>query len=161
MLLVYLIWVRGAFRARRKATIGVGDEPSVDDVKKELRAHGGGTLSWMTTWGGNSYARTSAGSWPTRSAPGWRSCSPIRSGPRRPVVESVTEFIAMAERAGLIPCFFSASDATKDAVPATWRNLVVADDTIVDLPGLEFTGKAGPRCAPRSIAPGARRSRSA
>ena len=48
----------------------------------------------------------------------------------------------MAERAGLIPCFFSASDATKDAVPSAWRSLVVADDTIVDLPGLEFTGKA-------------------
>ena len=47
-----------------------------------------------------------------------------------------------AERAGLIPCFFSASDATKGAVPARWRSLVVADDTIVDLPGLEFTGKA-------------------
>jgi lysylphosphatidylglycerol synthetase-like protein (DUF2156 family) len=26
-------------------------------------------------------------------------------------------------------------------VPAGWRSLVVADDTIVDLPGLEFTGK--------------------
>ena len=61
VLLVYLIGVRGAFRARRKATLGIGDEPSLDEVKDALRSHGGGTLSWMTTWGGNSYARTTGG----------------------------------------------------------------------------------------------------
>ena len=40
-----------------------------------------------------------------------------------------------------MPCFFSAERRDKAAVPAGWRSLVVADDTIVDLPGLEFTGK--------------------
>ncbi len=142
VLLVYLIAVRAAFRARRKATIGLGDEPSVDDVKNELRAHGGGTLSWMTTWGGNSYARTSSGivAYQKRAGVAIVLADPL--GPPATRGESVTEFVSMAERAGLIPCFFSASDATKDAVPSSWRTLVVADDTIVDLPGLEFTGKA-------------------
>ncbi|SFR88587.1 Lysylphosphatidylglycerol synthetase, C-terminal domain, DUF2156 family [Microbacterium sp. cf046] len=142
VLLVYLIWVRGAFRAHRKATIGAGGEPSVDDVKAQLHAHGGGTLSWMTTWGGNSYARTSNGivAYQKRAGVAIVLADPL--GPEESRAESVAEFIAMAERAGLIPCFFSASDATKAAVPATWRSLVVADDTIVDLPGLEFTGKA-------------------
>ncbi|MFJ4159502.1 bifunctional lysylphosphatidylglycerol flippase/synthetase MprF [Microbacterium testaceum] len=37
---------------------------------------------------------------------------------------------------------FSAGDATADAVPGDWRRIVVADDTVVDLPGLQFTGKA-------------------
>ncbi|MGV2481006.1 UNVERIFIED_CONTAM: DUF2156 domain-containing protein, partial [Salmonella enterica subsp. enterica serovar Weltevreden] len=41
-----------------------------------------------------------------------------------------------------IPCFFSAGEATRAAVPEGWRSLVVADDTIVDLPGLQFTGEA-------------------
>ena len=142
VLLVYLIAVRGAFRARRKATIGVGEEPSVEDVKNELRAHGGGTLSWMTTWGGNSYARTSGGivAYQKRAGVAIVLADPL--GPPATRGDSVTEFISMAERAGLIPCFFSASDATKESVPSSWRNLVVADDTIVDLPGLEFTGKA-------------------
>jgi phosphatidylglycerol lysyltransferase len=142
VLLVYLIWVRGAFRARRKATIGIGDEPTLDEVKDALRSHGGGTLSWMTTWGGNSYARTSSGivAYQKRAGVAIVLADPL--GPAESRAESVTEFIAMAERAGLIPCFFSAGDATKDAVPETWRNIVVADDTIVDLPGLEFTGKA-------------------
>jgi lysylphosphatidylglycerol synthetase-like protein (DUF2156 family) len=142
VLLVYLIWVRGAFRARRKATIGIGDEPALDEVKDTLRSHGGGTLSWMTTWGGNSYARTSSGivAYQKRAGVAIVLADPL--GPAESRAESVTEFIAMAERAGLIPCFFSAGDATKDAVPPTWRSIVVADDTIVDLPGLEFTGKA-------------------
>jgi phosphatidylglycerol lysyltransferase len=142
VLLVYLIWVRGAFRARRKATIGIGDEPTLDEVKDVLRSHGGGTLSWMTTWSGNSYARTSSGivAYQKRAGVAIVLADPL--GPAESRAESVTEFIAMAERAGLIPCFFSAGDATKDAVPETWRSIVVADDTIVDLPGLEFTGKA-------------------
>ncbi|HYJ49766.1 MAG TPA: DUF2156 domain-containing protein, partial [Microbacterium sp.] len=142
VLLVYLIWVRGAFRAHRKATVGPGAEPSVDDVKEQLRAHGGGTLSWMTTWGGNSYARTSDGivAYQKRAGVAIALADPL--GPAASRETSVREFITMAERAGLIPCFFSASDATRDAVPHTWRHLVVADDTIVDLPGLEFTGKA-------------------
>ncbi|WP_457832654.1 hypothetical protein, partial [Staphylococcus aureus] len=55
--LVYLILVRAAFRARPKATLGEAPAPTVDDVKAELRATGGGTLSWMTTWEGMSYAR--------------------------------------------------------------------------------------------------------
>ncbi|WP_224785880.1 bifunctional lysylphosphatidylglycerol flippase/synthetase MprF [Microbacterium caowuchunii] len=67
--------------------------------------------------------------------PGWPSPSPTRP-------DSVREFIDDAERAGLIPCFFSCNEATRAAVPPTWRSLIVADDTIVDLPGLAFTGKA-------------------
>ncbi|MET0297831.1 MAG: hypothetical protein ABW024_10545, partial [Microbacterium sp.] len=61
LVLVYLVWVRGAFRARRRSTIGASPAPTADDVKAMLRADGGGTLSWMTTWDGNSYARTSSG----------------------------------------------------------------------------------------------------
>ena len=142
IVLIYLVWVRGAFRARRKATLGVGAEPSVDDVKQMLRNHGGGTLSWMTTWAGNSYARTSHGivAYQRRSGVALVLADPL--GPVASRAESVREFIAMAERAGLAPCFFSAGEATKAAVPPSWRSIVVADDTIVDLPGLEFTGKA-------------------
>lgn len=142
MLLVYLVWVRGAFSARRKTTIGVQPMPTVDDVKAALRAHGGGTLSWMTTWGGNSYARTKSGgiiAYQRRAGVALVLADPIGDAASRP--RSVEDFIRAAERAGLIPCFFSSSDETKAAVPSGWRSLVVADDTIVDLPGLEFTGK--------------------
>jgi phosphatidylglycerol lysyltransferase len=140
--LVYLVWVRRAFRARRRANIGIPPRPTVDDVKSELRAHGGGTLSWMTTWDGNHYARTETGmvAFQNRAGVALALADPLGPEPGR--AASVRSFIDGAERAGLVPCFFSASEATRSAVPASWRSLIVADDTIVDLPGLEFTGKA-------------------
>lgn len=142
LLLVYLVWVRRAFRARRKSAVGVAPAPSVDDVKEALRAHGGGTLSWMTTWDGNDYARTEAGgivAYQRRAGVAIALADPL--GPEASRAASVAEFIASSEHAGLVPCFFSSGEATRAAVPAGWRSLVVADDTIVDLPGLEFTGK--------------------
>lgn len=141
LMLIYLIWVRGAFRARRRSVIGQQPAPTVDDVKAMLRADGGGTLSWMTTWDGNSYARTSNGivAYQRRAGVALALADPL--GPEATRAASVGEFIRTAEHAGLVPCFFSADEATRAAVPATWRSLVVADDTIVDLPGLEFTGK--------------------
>ncbi|MBT2474474.1 DUF2156 domain-containing protein [Microbacterium sp. ISL-103] len=141
ILLVYLVAVRRAFRAKRRSLLGVQPAPSIDDVKTELRAHGGGTLSWMTTWEGNSYARSDAGivAYQRRAGVALALADPI--GPADARADAVTDFIRTAENAGLVPCFFSADDATRRAVPSTWRSIVVADDTIVDLPGLEFTGK--------------------
>lgn len=140
-MLVYLVWVRHAFRWKRKGTVGKHPVPDLDEVKDALRADGGGTLSWMTTWDGNSYARTSTGivTYQRRLGVAVVLADPI--GPEAGRAESVAEFIGMSERAGLTPCFFSAGEATRKAVPRGWRSLVVADDTIVDLPGLEFTGK--------------------
>lgn len=141
IMLIYLIGVRRAFRAKRRSLLGSQPAPTVDDVKEALHEHGGGTLSWMTTWEGNSYARTPGGivAYQRRSGVALALADPI--GPADARAEAVAEFIRTAEHAGLVPCFFSADDATRAAVPATWRSLVVADDTIVDLPGLEFTGK--------------------
>lgn len=141
LMLIYLIWVRGAFRARRRSKIGLQPPPTVDDVKRMLHADGGGTLSWMTTWDGNSYARTAHGivAFQRRAGVALALADPL--GPESTRAASVAEFIRDAEHAGLVPCFFSCDEATRAAVPSTWRSLVVADDTIVDLPGLAFTGK--------------------
>src|SRR4029079_11401035 len=112
-----------------------------EEVKEGRRRRGGGTLSWMTTWDGNDYARTSNGlvAYQRRSGVAIVLADPLGPAASRPA--SVAEFVDAAEHAGLIPCFFSAGEATKAAMPAGWRSLVVADDTIVDLPGLQFTGK--------------------
>ncbi|QKJ17986.1 bifunctional lysylphosphatidylglycerol flippase/synthetase MprF [Microbacterium hominis] len=141
LMLVYLVWVRGAFRSRRRSRIGQPPPPGVDEVKEALRTHGGGTLSWMTTWDGNSYARTAGGivTYQRRLGVALALADPL--GPESSRAASISEFIRMSETAGLIPCFFSADESSRAAVPPTWRSLVVADDTIVDLPGLEFTGK--------------------
>lgn len=140
--LVYLILVRAAFRARPKAALGEAPAPTVDDVKAELRATGGGTLSWMTTWEGMSYARFGRGivAFQRRSRVALVLGDPL--GPEETRAETVRAFVERAENAGLAPCFFSAGEATRAMVPEGWRSVVVADDTIVDLPGLQFTGKA-------------------
>lgn len=140
--LVYLVLVRAAFRARPKATLGDAPAPTVDDVKAELRATGGGTLSWMTTWDGMAYARFGRGivAFQRRSGVALVLGDPL--GPEETREATVRAFVERAENAGLAPCFFSAGEATRAAVPDGWRSIVVADDTIVDLPGLQFTGKA-------------------
>ncbi|MEV4775768.1 bifunctional lysylphosphatidylglycerol flippase/synthetase MprF [Microbacterium sp. LWH12-1.2] len=141
LVLIYLIWVRRAFRARRSSTLGLQPSPDIDEVKAALHAHGGGTLSWMSTWEGNSYARTEHGivTYQRRGGVALALADPI--GPAETRGQAVEEFIRMAEHAGLVPCFFSADADTRAAVPSSWRSIVVADDTIVDLPGLAFTGK--------------------
>lgn len=141
IMLVYLVWVRRAFGAKRRSALGIQPAPTVDDVKRELRLHGGGTLSWMTTWDGNSYARVPGGvvAYQRRNGVALALADPI--GPAEDRADAVAGFIQTAEHAGLVPCFFSADAATRAAVPSTWRSIVVADDTIVDLEGLEFTGK--------------------
>lgn len=141
LLLVYLVLVRGAFRWRRKGHLGGGPAATSEEVVRLLEADGGGTLSWMTTWDGNEYMRTSTGivAYQRRAGAAIALADPL--GPARGRAQSVVEFIEAAERGGLAPCFFSASEPTRAAVPEAWRELVVADDTIVDLPALAFTGK--------------------
>jgi lysylphosphatidylglycerol synthetase-like protein (DUF2156 family) len=95
----------------------------------------------MTTWDGNRYARTPHGmvAYQRRAGVAIVLADPLGPAASRP--ESVRAFIDATEHAGLVPCFFSAGEATRAAAPPGWRSLIVADDTIVDLPGLAFTGK--------------------
>lgn len=141
ILLVYLIVVRRAFGRHRHTRLGTDDETARTDALTLLRAHGGGTLSWMTSWDGNDWMRTSTGyvAFQERAGVAIALADPI--GPEEGRADSIAEFIRAAESAGLSPCLFSVGAPSRQSVPSSWRALVVADDTIVDLPGLEFTGK--------------------
>lgn len=140
---IYLVWVRRAFRAsaRRRASLGATPVPDAAEVKDLVRSGGGGDLSWIATWDDKSYARTSTGvvAYQRRAGVALALGDPL--GPAQGRAQSTREFIDFAEHAGLVPCFFSAGEETRAAVPRSWRSLVVADDTIVDLPDLAFTGK--------------------
>ncbi|SDU84480.1 bifunctional lysylphosphatidylglycerol flippase/synthetase MprF [Gordonia westfalica] len=149
LLLAILIPGRFAFAVPwRVRHVGApGDDPDadpVDRVKALLREHGGGTMSWMTTWPGNSYQFTGeAGSVVTYQnhvgtllALADPVCVPER---RR---EAVDAFIELAERSGATPCWFSIGSSTSEIVTERgWLSVQIAEDTIVDLPGLEFKGK--------------------
>lgn len=144
--LVYLVTTRRAFRSRRRRPLGsrAADRehaPTTDDARAIIMRDGGGTLSWMSTWEGIEYFRTTEGLVPYQRHAGVAIVLADPLGPSSAAKASVEEFVEAAEHSGLIPCFFSASDRTRDAMPQGWRSLVIGDDTIVDLPGLAFTGK--------------------
>lgn len=144
--LVFLIVTRAAFRVwRRPRSLG-GDQVSVDDVKQTIRDNGGGTLSWMTTWDNMEYLRTSSGGivpFQLRSGAAIALADPL--GPPEAHADAVREFIDAAEAHAVTPCFFSASARTRELLPDGWQALTVADDTIIDLAGLTFQGKAWAR----------------
>ncbi|WP_291054278.1 phosphatidylglycerol lysyltransferase domain-containing protein [Herbiconiux sp.] len=146
--LIYLVATRRAFASHRRRPLGVPRKrehrelPTADDARAIIKADGGGTLSWMATWEGMEYFRTTAGLVPYQKHLGVAIVLADPLGPSESVAASVDEFVRAAERDSLVPCFFSSSQATRDAMPEGWRDLIIADDTIVDLPGLAFTGKA-------------------
>lgn len=141
--LVYLIVTRRAFRTRRgKPLAPEAQRPKVAEVRELIQREGGGTLSWMATWEDLRYFRTSTGIVPFQLHAGTAIALADPLGPPSGVAASVEEFADAAVRAGAIPCFFSAGRLTHDAMPEGWRSLIIADDTIVDLEGLTFQGKA-------------------
>lgn len=152
LVLAILIPGRFAFavpwRVRQVGTVGDDDDP-VERVRELLRTHGGGTISWMTTWPGNSYQFTGPeGDLGGQAVVTYRKhvgtmlaladpvCAPER------LRDAVGAFVDLAESSGSTPCWFSIGSATSGIVTERgWLSVQIAEDTIVDLPGLEFKGK--------------------
>ena len=144
-LIAVLIAARGAFRVPlRRANRALAAAPLTrDEFVETLRQHGGSTISWMATWEGNQrIAAGSSGALALQDHAGVAIALGDPVAPAGGLGAALADFTTAAERAGLIPCVFSASAAAAAARPAGWRSVIVAEDTIVDLPELQFTGKA-------------------
>ena len=144
-LLVWLIAGRHAFavpsrrRLRRRAG-GAATGPEV--ARDALHRLGGSTLSWMTTWPENRYLEHADGITAYRVHAGVAVAlgDPIVAPADR--TAALEDFRALAERSGWVPCLFSTTEELADAARADgWRALQVAEDTLIDLEGLEFKGK--------------------
>lgn len=150
--LAALLWGRSAFRnpgrrgLRRVGSDRVGAVPSDSDrarARAALEQHGSPhRLAWMTTWPQNRwwFAPDDAGFVAYHSALGVTIglCDPVGAD-RLDVAE---RFIAAARDAGTTPCLFSCSaDVARWAQDRGWVAVQVAEEAIVDLPGLEFVGK--------------------
>lgn len=144
----YLLGTRGAFRVplRRRVPGGLGGDEQ--DARERARAllvrNGGSTMSWMTLWPEIRYRFTDDG----EGYVGYQRHAGIALALADPVVppgqlaEAVAGFTDEAERGGLTPCLFSVTEAVADAARATgWRTVRIAEDTLLDLPGLAFTGR--------------------
>jgi len=156
-LMLVLIIGRGAFRVplRRSKRIPNAEQIDRDELVARLRRFGGGTISWMTTWepnrriavGGRDTGSTGAGTAGLNGAAAYQAHAGVAIMLGDPITAAedhaaaLEQFTSATQRAGLIPCVFSASEAVAAARPEGWRAVVVAEDTIVDLPDLEFSGK--------------------
>lgn len=140
--LVLLVVTRAAFRVRPRRPLDASAPVRPDEVRAAIRANGGGTLSWMATWEGMDALRAPDGLVPFQSHLGVAIALGDPIGDPAGRAAALAAFADRAERQGLVPCVFGADAASRAAAPKGWRSLVIADDTIVDLPGLEFAGKA-------------------
>jgi lysylphosphatidylglycerol synthetase-like protein (DUF2156 family) len=142
-----LLSARRAFRApsrrklRRRGTPGATDAETARDI---LTRHGGSTLSWMTTWSNNSYYLTQDGesfvAYQRHAGVAIALGDPV--GPPASHAETVRAFGAMCESSGMVPCLFSITAAAAGAAKQLgWHHVQVAEDTLIDLDGLEFRGK--------------------
>ena len=143
--LLAILWLgRRAYNVPWRRSRRVVAERDARQSPLEILTHdGGGTLSWMTMWKANSYFVTADGSsfvaYQRHSGVAIALGDPI--GPPEKAHATIVEFVAECERIGLAPCFFSVSDRTLTEAPDGWTHLQVAEDTIIDLPTLEMTGK--------------------
>ena len=143
-----LLFNRGAFRVPLRRRVPGGVAFSEGDAGARARALltsvGGSTMSWMTTWPEMRYYFMADG----RGYVGYERHAGVALALSDPIVpegtvaDAVAEFTRLAEQGGLTPCLFSVTDAAADAARrAGWRTVQIAEDTIIDLPGLAFKGK--------------------
>ncbi len=110
-----------------------------------LHTYGGGNLSWMTTWPANAHFITEDGkaaiAYQVHNGTAIALSNPIGAPESR--AHAVLEFNRYCELHGMMPCVFSTTDEILPQVEELgWRHVQVAEDTVIDLPRLEFKGKA-------------------
>ncbi|CAL9545231.1 hypothetical protein SUDANB95_04281 [Actinosynnema sp. ALI-1.44] len=106
--------------------------------------HGGTSLSYMTTWRGNRYWFTPDG----RAVVAYRVVATIALtvgdpiGPPQARRAAVRGFASFCAHEGWTPCLYSISEELRDEVASSgWHAVQVAEDTVVPLRDLAFTGR--------------------
>ncbi|MFD6415333.1 bifunctional lysylphosphatidylglycerol flippase/synthetase MprF [Streptomyces sp. NPDC060194] len=148
VLLGVLLRGRTAFRAPTRLPFGRSRASSPDRERERavalLTRHGGGTLSWMTTWPDNHYFFAPSGqayvAYREHAGVGIALGDPVGAPQER--AAAVAAFAAFVERSGSVPCLFSTSRSVAlEADRLGWRSVQVAEDTVVPLGGLDLKGK--------------------
>ncbi|MGW4646084.1 bifunctional lysylphosphatidylglycerol flippase/synthetase MprF [Kitasatospora sp. NPDC004289] len=113
-------------------------------ARELLTRYGGSTLSFITTWDGNHYWFDERG----EAAVAYRVLATVALTTGDPFGEpaarerAVAGFARYCDERGWTPCFYSVTpQVQQEAERLGWRSLQVAEDTVVPLPDLAFTGK--------------------
>lgn len=142
---ILLIAARRAFRVPRRSKRKLATGSSHPETAKVLlRRYGGDTISWMTTWPENRHMLTEDGqsylAFVRHAGVAVALGDPI--GPPGSVDGTIKDFVALCDRAGLVPYIFSCSAPTVAVTDQLgWKSAQVAEDNLIDLPDLEFKGK--------------------
>ncbi len=117
-------------------------EKSAGHARELMRRYGGSSLSYMTTWRGNEYWFTPDG----ETAIAYRVVATIALTVGDPIgpapVAAVRGFAEFCAHNGWTPCLYSVGAETRDAVTGLgWSAVQVAEDTVIELDTLSFTGK--------------------
>ncbi|WP_010539822.1 bifunctional lysylphosphatidylglycerol flippase/synthetase MprF [Dietzia alimentaria] len=124
------------------------DPASEGRLRELLHRPGGSSMSWMTTWAGNEYWFTRRHPPEGLSAVAFRVVGGVAlttAGPVGPADQAGPAALEFAEHCalqGLSPCFYSVDAGLETALRAAgWSSLQVAEETVITLPDLAFTGK--------------------
>jgi lysylphosphatidylglycerol synthetase-like protein (DUF2156 family) len=153
--LAILVLGRRAFRnpsprrARRTtgalvATVGEDQRSSATAVLQQEGTVN--NLAWLTTWPENHWFTAPAGSgyvaYQVHAGVALGLCDPVAATPQDRS-ELLAAFSDKAHQDGLVPCLFSVTqEAASHARALGWQALQVAEEAVIDLPSLEFRGKA-------------------
>jgi lysylphosphatidylglycerol synthetase-like protein (DUF2156 family) len=118
-------------------------------ARELLTRHGGSTLSFISTWDGNHYWFDERGEaavpYRVLGSVGMTTVALTTGDPfGEPAARerAVAGFARYCDARGWTPCFYSVTPQTQRAGDELgWRSLQVAEDTVVPLPDLAFTGK--------------------
>ncbi|OKI20945.1 DUF2156 domain-containing protein [Streptomyces sp. CB03911] len=142
-LLFWTVTLSALLVALRRPVVHVDAEDAAR-ARALLTAHGGSTLSFISTWDGNHYWFDEAG----EAAVPYRVLSTVALTTGDPFGEpaarrrAVAGFARYCDARGWTPCFYSVTPEIREAAAELgWRSLQVAEDTVVALPELAFTGK--------------------
>ena len=110
-----------------------------------LRAHGAGTLGWMQTWEGNQVWVSPSGEAGVayRGSGGVAlTVTDLAYEPGK-ASEAIALFSTFASTSGLTPALYSVHEELAQAAREEgWTIMQVAEESLLDLPGLAFKGKA-------------------
>jgi lysylphosphatidylglycerol synthetase-like protein (DUF2156 family) len=136
-------------RARRTAgalvsTVGMDERGTATAILQETGTVN--NLAWLTTWPENRWYTATRCSgyvaYQVHAGVALGLCDPVAtlSEDRS---ELMAAFADKAHRDGLVPCLFSVTqEGATHALARGWHALQVAEEAVIDLPSLEFKGKA-------------------
>ncbi|GAA5138360.1 bifunctional lysylphosphatidylglycerol flippase/synthetase MprF [Pseudonocardia adelaidensis] len=136
----WLVVAGGLLSAFRRPRAG----PEAGDAARarELARRGGSNLGWLTTWPGNAYWFDERG----EAAVAHRVIGSVALTTADPIGtpdgDTVAEFGRYCQEHSWTPAFYSVTDDTRKVCESLgWSSVQVAEETVLPLPELTFTGK--------------------